>query len=312
MTRALTSSFVPFDASPSAVVVDSASAASVGGASSPSPAAMRSSGPIASHPSAASCAFGWFCTVVPSTSAAAARSLACGDDATYRTRGSKPPSVCRSPPLSTPLTRSVSSSMSSTRASISSASCVASIPALMQAMMSFMRLISSMNPLSMASRSHRLSSSEISRAGAEDVPSPCCAMDHLRMAFQLDLSAGTIRSFSSLMAGRGFVTTLTPRVRSWRAVEGSRRKKRHRARDGFWPRWQHISAMASTSPTSGPARHIPLRDVHRRPPQHRRHRGMPPRFLVEDTRRLRRPSPERRSHRHHPRGSQRDDGRQPR
>ena len=204
----------------------------MGGASSPSPAAMRSSGSIASHPSAASCAFGWFCTVVPSTSAAAARSLACGDDATYRTRGSKPPSVCRSPPLSTPLTRSVSSSMSSTRASISSASCVASIPALMQAMMSFMRLISSMNPLAMASRSHRLSSSEISRAGSDDVPSPCCAMDHLRMAFQLDLSAGTIRSFWSLMAGRGVLTTLTPRARSWRAVEGSRRKKRHLAAPG--------------------------------------------------------------------------------
>ena len=198
LTRALTSVF-SFDASSSAV---DDSAASVGGASVPSPAAMRSSGPIASHPSAASCAFGWFCTVVPSTSAAAARSLACGEEATYRTSGSTPPSVCRSPPLSTPLTRSHSSSISVTLASISSTSCVASMPVPMQVKMSFMRLISSTNPLAIASSNHFLSSSEISRAGgAPDVPSPCCAMDHFRMAFQLDLSAGAIDpDGSSLMA----------------------------------------------------------------------------------------------------------------
>ena len=148
--------------------------------------------------SAEACAFGWFCTVVASVSAAAARSRACGE-ANVPTSGTNPPMVCRSPPLSIEHTRSLSSSMSSTRASISSASSTSAVLAESAAVMSFMRLISSTMPLSIARTNHSRSASEISRAGSAPASWSVCASDHLRMAFQLLRSAGPSSRAGSVM-----------------------------------------------------------------------------------------------------------------
>ena len=175
----------------------------LGSASPPSPCTSLNSGATAPHSTAASCAFKWFCTVVPTISAAAARRGACGDDR-FITTGTRPPIVCRSPPLSTEQTRSFSSCMSSSRASMSSwEGRTASASGPMAAAIAFILLISSTIPFCIACRNHARSASEMTLGAAAPspsrtfavLPSSVCASDHFSSAFQL-------RSFPSAMASR--------------------------------------------------------------------------------------------------------------